>query len=80
MAELLKDFYGPFEKSLNKVNAGALIAAAHDLSEVAQLRCPGLWRKAGTARRLLWSISSPARTIRRSASTPGPSRESARSR
>ncbi|HKO14651.1 MAG TPA: type I DNA topoisomerase [Gemmatimonadaceae bacterium] len=37
---VLRDFYKPFEKSLNKVDAGALIAAAHDLSEVAKLRCP----------------------------------------
>src|SRR5205823_13924592 len=37
---VLKDFYKSFEKSLNKVDAGALIAAAHDLSEVANLRCP----------------------------------------
>ena len=37
---VLRDFYKPFEKSLNKVDAPALIAAAHDLSEVAKLRCP----------------------------------------
>ena len=37
---VLRDFYKPFEKSLNKVDASALIAAAHDLSEVAKLRCP----------------------------------------
>jgi DNA topoisomerase I len=37
---VLGDFYKPFEKSLNKVDAPALIAASHDLSEVANLRCP----------------------------------------
>src|SRR3954470_23017924 len=37
---VLREFYKPFEKSLNKVDAGALIAAAHDLSEVEKLRCP----------------------------------------
>jgi len=38
--KVLKDFYTPFAKSLNKVDAGALIAVAHDLSGVAALRCP----------------------------------------
>jgi DNA topoisomerase-1 len=38
--KVLKDFYSPFAKSLSKVDAPALIAAAHDLSEVATLRCP----------------------------------------
>jgi DNA topoisomerase I len=37
---VLTDFYKPFEKSLNKVDASALIAAAHDLSGVEKLRCP----------------------------------------
>jgi DNA topoisomerase I len=37
---VLKDFYRPFEKSLNNVKVGELIAAAHDLSAVAALRCP----------------------------------------
>jgi DNA topoisomerase I len=38
--KVLKDFYSPFAKSLSKVDAPALIAAAHDLSEVATVRCP----------------------------------------
>jgi DNA topoisomerase-1 len=38
--KVLKDFYSPFAKSLSKVDAPALIAAAHDLSEIATLRCP----------------------------------------
>ena len=37
---VLAEFYKPFEKSLNKVDAGALIAAAHDLSELATQKCP----------------------------------------
>jgi DNA topoisomerase I len=37
---VLEDFYGPFAKSLASVNAPALIAASHDLSGVAALRCP----------------------------------------
>ena len=37
---VLKDFYTPFAKSLNKVDAGALIAEAYDLSTVADARCP----------------------------------------
>ncbi len=37
---VLTDFYGPFAKSLESVDAPALIAAAHDLSAVAKLRCP----------------------------------------
>jgi DNA topoisomerase-1 len=37
---VLKDFWGPFDKSLKKVDSGALIAAAHDLSAIANERCP----------------------------------------
>jgi DNA topoisomerase-1 len=37
---VLKDFYGPFAISLDKVDVGTLIAAAHDLSAVANERCP----------------------------------------
>ncbi len=37
---VLADFYKPFEKSLNKVDAGALIAAAHDLSAIEKEHCP----------------------------------------
>ena len=37
---VLQEFYKPFEKSLNRVDAGALIAAAHDLSAIANERCP----------------------------------------
>src|SRR5690349_16790757 len=33
---VLKDFYKPFEKSLNKVDAGALIAEAYDLSAISK--------------------------------------------
>ncbi len=37
---VLEDFYKPFAKSLNAVDAPALIAASHDLSNLASLRCP----------------------------------------
>jgi DNA topoisomerase-1 len=37
---VLKEFYSPFAASLNKVDAPALIAEAHDLSAIATLRCP----------------------------------------
>ena len=37
---VLKDFYGPFAMSLDKVDVGRLIAAAHDLSALANERCP----------------------------------------
>ena len=37
---VLEDFYGPFAKSLESVNAPALIAASHDLSALKTLRCP----------------------------------------
>ena len=37
---VLKDFWGPFDKSLKKVDSGALIAAAHDLSAIANEKCP----------------------------------------
>jgi DNA topoisomerase-1 len=37
---VLKDFWGPFEVSLKKVDSGALIAAAHDLSGLVNERCP----------------------------------------
>ncbi len=37
---VLKDFYGPFATSLDKVDVGRLIAAAHDLSAFANERCP----------------------------------------
>jgi len=37
---VLEDFYGPFAKSLNAVDAPALIRVAHDLSGLADLRCP----------------------------------------
>ncbi|MDB4908941.1 MAG: topoisomerase [Gemmatimonadetes bacterium] len=37
---VLQDFYSPFAKSLSKVDAGALIREAHDLSELETTRCP----------------------------------------
>jgi DNA topoisomerase I len=37
---VLTDFYKPFEKSLNKVDAGALIAEAYDLSAIEKEKCP----------------------------------------
>ena len=37
---VLKDFYSPFAARLNKVDAGALIAEAYDLSAIDSLRCP----------------------------------------
>ncbi len=37
---VLEDFYSPFAARLSKVDAPALIAAAHDLSGIAALRCP----------------------------------------
>jgi len=37
---VLKDFWDPFDKSLKNVQFGALIAEAHDLSAVANERCP----------------------------------------
>jgi DNA topoisomerase-1 len=37
---VLRDFWGPFDKSLKKVDSGALIAAAHDLSAIANEKCP----------------------------------------
>ncbi|HTI64102.1 MAG TPA: type I DNA topoisomerase, partial [Gemmatimonadaceae bacterium] len=38
--KVLKNFYSPFAARLNKVDAGALIAEAYDLSGVSALRCP----------------------------------------
>ena len=38
--KVLKDFYSPFAARLSKVDAPALIAAAHDLSVVERERCP----------------------------------------
>jgi DNA topoisomerase-1 len=38
--KVLKDFYGPFAKRLDKVDAPALIAVAYDLSQIDTLRCP----------------------------------------
>ncbi|MCY7378438.1 MAG: type I DNA topoisomerase [Gemmatimonadaceae bacterium] len=37
---VLKEFWGPFDKSLKDVQLGALIAEAHDLSALATERCP----------------------------------------
>ncbi|MGA9838481.1 MAG: type I DNA topoisomerase [Gemmatimonadaceae bacterium] len=37
---VLEDFYSPFAKALDSVDAAALIATAHDLSGLAALRCP----------------------------------------
>ncbi|HSA54263.1 MAG TPA: type I DNA topoisomerase [Gemmatimonadaceae bacterium] len=37
---VLKDFYGPFESTLNDVRVEELIAEAHDLSALADQRCP----------------------------------------
>ena len=37
---VLKDFYGPFSKRLDKVDAPALIAVAYDLSVIESTRCP----------------------------------------
>jgi len=38
--KVLSDFYGPFAKRLDKVDAPALIAVAYDLSAIDALRCP----------------------------------------
>ena len=38
--KVLKDFYGPFAKRLDKVDAPSLIAVAYDLSAIDALRCP----------------------------------------
>jgi DNA topoisomerase-1 len=38
--KVLKNFYSPFAARLNKIDAGALIAEAYDLSGVSALRCP----------------------------------------
>ena len=38
--KVLKDFYGPFSKRLDKVDAPALIAVAYDLSQIDTLKCP----------------------------------------
>jgi DNA topoisomerase I len=37
---VLHEFYGPFSKRLDKVDAAALIAVAHDLSVIERERCP----------------------------------------
>ena len=37
---VLKEFWGPFDKSLKDVQFGALIAVAHDLSGIVNERCP----------------------------------------
>ena len=37
---VLKDFWQPFDKSLKNVQFGALIAEAHDLSAIANEKCP----------------------------------------
>ena len=37
---VLADFWGPFDKSLKDVQFGELIAVAHDLSGIANERCP----------------------------------------
>jgi DNA topoisomerase-1 len=37
---VLTEFYGPFSKRLDKVDAAALIAVAHDLSAIEKERCP----------------------------------------
>jgi len=37
---VLADFWGPFDKSLKNVQFGELIAVAHDLSGIANERCP----------------------------------------
>jgi DNA topoisomerase-1 len=37
---VLTEFYGPFSKRLDKVDAPALIAVAHDLSAIEKDRCP----------------------------------------
>jgi DNA topoisomerase-1 len=38
--KVLSDFYKPFAKRLDKVDAPALIAVAYDLSQIDTLRCP----------------------------------------
>jgi DNA topoisomerase-1 len=38
--KVLADFWGPFELTLKKVDSGKLIAAAHDLSALANEKCP----------------------------------------
>jgi DNA topoisomerase-1 len=38
--KVLSEFYGPFAKRFSAVDAPALIAAAHDLSNLANERCP----------------------------------------
>jgi Topoisomerase IA len=37
---MLKDFYGPFEKSVKGADIEALIGEAHDLSKLSEERCP----------------------------------------
>jgi DNA topoisomerase-1 len=37
---VLSEFYGPFAKRLDKVDAPALIAVAYDLSQIDTLKCP----------------------------------------
>ncbi|MEO6444071.1 MAG: type I DNA topoisomerase [Gemmatimonadaceae bacterium] len=37
---VLKDFWGPFERSLEHVDVAALIGEAHDLSKLATEKCP----------------------------------------
>src|SRR4051812_23418793 len=37
---VLQDFWGPFDKSLKNIQFGALIAEAHDLSAIANEKCP----------------------------------------
>ena len=53
---VLKDFWGPFDKSLKNVQFGALIAEAHDLSAHRDGALPRLRRQARAARRILRAV------------------------
>ena len=53
---VLKDFYGPFESSLNDVPFADLIAEAHDLSALETERCPKCGGKLAREGRLLWAV------------------------
>ena len=53
---VLKDFWGPFDKSLKNVQFGALIAVAHDLSALEHERCPDRRRASRAARRILRAV------------------------
>ena len=77
---VLKDFWGPFDKSLKNVQFGALIAEAHDLSRARQRALPRLRRQARAARRLLRAVPRLREPSEEPASTRVRSRARRRSR